>query len=354
MMRRGPLEQFPVAQLLEDAGSERITGVLELSSTIEGRIYLVEGDVYFADQPTDPPLEQRLVANGVFTQAQIDEHGQPGPGGVYLARALDTDLTIDEDLLDSYLLDVTAIAIAEFLPLSSGEYELDPYGNHPAGVLTSWSPGTVLARIAELQAEAERRLREEQDRLVAEEAERARREAEEAEQARLAQEEAERAEREEAERARLEEERLAAEEAERLRREAEEAERRAAAEIEQQRLAEELAGGPPLDQRSAGGLGDPLPFGRLQVPTRSPRQIDKIELEPIEWQVLVRGAHGADVTHIAEALSVSVDTLWVVIEQLWQRGLVGSVAGDDRIAGAGAPPAPERPAPTDEPAQADV
>lgn len=350
MMRRGPLAQFPIEQLLEDAGKERVTGVLEISSTLQGRIYLVEGDVYFADQPTDPPLEQRLIANGIFTQAQVDEHGQPGPGGVYLARALDTDLTIDEDLLDSYLLDVTAISVAEFLPLNSGEYELDPYGNHPAGVLTSWSPGTVLARIGELQSEAERRLRDEQDRLVAEEAERARWEAEEAEQARIAQEEAERAEREEAERARLEEERLAAEEAERVRREAEEAEHRAVAEVERQRLAEELAGGPPLDQRAAGGLGDPLPLGRIQVPIRTPRQIDKIELEPIEWQVLIRGSHGADITHIADALSVSVDTLWVVIEQLWQRGLVGSVAGDDRVAGAGQPP----PVEVDLPAQADV
>ncbi len=333
MMRRGPLKQFPVEQLIRDAGSERINGVLEIRSTIEGRIFLVEGDVYFADRPGDPPLEQRLVANEVFTQAQVDQHGQPGPDGVYLARALDTDASIDEVLLDEYLLDLTALTVSDFLGLTEGEYELDPYGTHPAGVLSSWSGSTVLERIGELHAEAERREQEEADRLAAEEEDRRRRAEEAAEAERLAAEEAERLAVEEAERERAEAERLAAEEEARLQAEREEADRLAAEELERRRLAEELAGGPPVAERDHGGLGEPIAEGRLRIPTRVPRTMERIELEPIEWQVLVRGAQGADISQIAEVLSVSADTLWVVVEQLWRRGLVGSVVGTFRSAG---------------------
>jgi len=219
MMRRGPLADNPIEALLADAARERTNGVLELHCNVDGLVYLVDGEIYLAELDGQPPLDERLVAAGLLSEAQVREHGVPGEAGVYLARALDTDATIDEDAIDAYLLDATAATLARFIGVTEGEYELDPYGAHVAGVLSSWTLDTVLVRVEELREEAARleAERAEAERIAAEEAAKAREEAERLEAERLAEVRRE-AERLEAERA--EAERIAAEEAAKARAEA--------------------------------------------------------------------------------------------------------------------------------------
>ena len=229
MMRRGPLADNPIDSLLAEAASERTNGVLELHGNVDGLVYLVDGEIYLAELVGQSPLDDRLVAAGLLSEAQVREHGVPGEAGVYLARALDTDATIDEDAIDAYLLDATAATLARFIGATEGEYELDPYGAHAAGVLSSWTLGTVLERVEELQDEAARLEAErvEAERVAAERAAEERAEAERLEAERLAEVRRE-AERVEAER--VEAERVAAERA---------AEERAEAErLEAERLAE--------------------------------------------------------------------------------------------------------------------
>jgi hypothetical protein len=230
MMRRGPLADNPIEELLADAARERTNGVLELHCNVNGLVYLVDGEIYLAELEGQPPLDERLVAAGLLSEAQVREHGVPGESGVYLARALDTDATIDEDAIDAYLLDATAATLARFIGVSDGEYELDPYGAHAAGVLSSWTLDTVLVRVEELREEAARleAERAEAERVAAEEAAKARAEAERLEAERLAEVRRE-AERVEAERA--EAERVAAEEAAEARAEAERLEAERLAEV---------------------------------------------------------------------------------------------------------------------------
>ena len=379
MMRRGPLSTYSVESLLSDASRERINGVLELTGDLPGRIYLVEGDIYYAERPEDAPLDERLVANGVLTQEQVDTHGVPGAEGLYLARALDTDLTIDEDAIDAYLLDATAATLSIYLEWDEGEFELDPYGTHPAGVLSSWKPDVVIERVQVLRAEEAERLeaerleaerleaerleaerleaeRLEAERLEAERLEAERLEAERLEAERLAAEQAE-AERVAAEKA--EEERLEAEQAEAERLEAEkaeaekaEAERLAAEEAEKaeaekaeaeakEKAAEEAAAadGPapsylfdrlaaasvPLADRKPGGLGELTPGTVIVLPEEPPEGMDRIELAGVEWRVLVRGGRGDTVGSIADRLELTLETVQAVVDGLWCRGLVATV-----------------------------
>jgi hypothetical protein len=387
MMRRGPLSTYSVESLLSDASRERINGVLELTGDLPGRIYLVEGDIYYAERPEDPPLDERLVANGVLTQEQVDTHGVPGAEGLYLARALDTDLTIDEDAIDAYLLDATAATLSVYLEWDEGEFELDPYGTHPAGVLSSWKPDVVIERVEVLRAEEAERLeaeRLEAERLEAERLEAERLEAERLEAERLEAErlEAERLEAERLEAERLEAERLAAEqaeaervaaekaeaerleaeqaEAERLEAEKAEAEKAEAEKAEAERLAAEEAekaekaeaeakekaaeeaadaDGPapsylfdrlaaasvPLADRKPGGLGELTPGTVIVLPEEPPEGMDRIELAGVEWRVLVRGGRGDTVGSIADRLELSLETVQAVVDGLWCRGLVATV-----------------------------
>ena len=374
MMRRGPLSTYSVEALLTDAARERINGVLELTGALPGRIFLVEGDIYYAERPEDAPLEQRLVANGVLTQEQVDTHGVPGADGLYLARALDTDLTIDEDAIDAYLLDATAATLSVYLEWDEGEFELDPYGTHPAGVLSSWKPDVVIERVHVLRAEEAERLeaerleaerleaerieaerleaeRLEAERIEAERLEAERLEAERIEAERLAAEqaEAERLAAEQAEAERVEAERLAAEQAEAERVAAEEAETKAAeaaavaaAAAEEAEVAPDATTDPdaprpsylfdrlaaasvPLADRKPGGLGDLTPGTVIVLPEEPPEGMDRVDLAGVEWRVIVRGGRGDTLGSIADRLDLSLETVQAVVDGLWCRGLVATV-----------------------------
>ena len=225
MMRRGPLADNPIETLLADAAAERINGILVIRSEVNGQIYLVDGDVYIAEVDGQPPLAERLVAAGLLTERQVEEHGVKSEEGIYLARALDTDVTIDEDAIDAYLLDISAATIARFIGSAEGEFDLDPYGAHSAGVLSSWPPATVLGRAEELREEAVRleaeRVEEEREEALRVEAERVEAERLEAERLAEALAEAERLEVVRVEAERVEAERVEAEELEAERVEAE-------------------------------------------------------------------------------------------------------------------------------------
>ncbi|MBS1847909.1 MAG: hypothetical protein JST73_06480 [Actinobacteria bacterium] len=147
MMRRGPLADTPIDVLLAAAASERASGVIELHGDVEALVYLVEGDVYLADLVGRPPLEAQLLEAGLLTPEQIERHTEPGDDGPYLALALDTDETIDEHSIGTWLFGLTTATLARFVGVTSGEYEVDPYGLHPSGILASWPPRDIFEHI---------------------------------------------------------------------------------------------------------------------------------------------------------------------------------------------------------------
>jgi hypothetical protein len=365
MMRRGPLADNPIEELLADAARERTNGVLELHCNVNGLVYLVDGEIYLAELEGQPPLDERLVAAGLLSEAQVREHGVPGESGVYLARALDTDATIDEDAIDAYLLDATAATLARFIGVSDGEYELDPYGAHAAGVLSSWTLDTVLVRVEELREEAARleAERAEAERVAAEEAAKARAEAERLEAERLAEV------RREAERVEAEGKAQGATESEGSDEAGPSASPEAAGTTEpsgasgtqtaavdgggaadvdianlpappetesddsppleaprSQPSADALvANSVPLDEREPGGLGEIGAGVLLVVPDESPEGLASIELSPIEWKVVVLAAQGDSLGGIAARLDLDLDATREVVDRLWCRGLVATI-----------------------------
>lgn len=154
MMRRGPLADTSIRSLLDEAASERITAVIELHSDVEGLVYIVDGEVYLADLLDSELLQDRLVRAGLLTPEQITRHTEPGDEQAYLGLALDTDVTIDEEAIADWLLDLTAQTLSRFEGAQQGEYEVDPYGSHPMGILASWNANTVYNRIGHLADDA--------------------------------------------------------------------------------------------------------------------------------------------------------------------------------------------------------
>lgn len=139
--------------MLEEAASERITAVIELHSAEEGLVHLVDGEVYLVDVAGAEPLQDRMVRADLLTVEQIERHTEPGDEQAYLALALDTDETIDERAIADWLLDITARTLHRFESNRQGEYEVDPYGSHPAGILASWPVDVVYDRIGRIAAE---------------------------------------------------------------------------------------------------------------------------------------------------------------------------------------------------------
>ena len=370
MMRRGPLADNPIEALLDAAARERISGVIELHAATEGRVFLIEGEIYFAELSTSARLGDRLMEVGLLTSEQVARHTEAGDEEPYLALALDTDPSIDDQAVGAWLFDVTAAALARFVGASEGEYELDPYGTHPVGILASWTPDEVFERMQELRAEAERR---EAERLEAERVEAERVEAERVEAERLEAErlEAERLEAERLEAERLEQERI---EAERLEAERDEQERiaqeAAAAEeaervAEEQRLADEQAeaerkavaeadageaeatgeadaddqqptsesGEAPADQADETPTGDDdaaTPSSasnndesdRIVAVEAPPNGLIRIELNPTEWRVVIAASQGISRDELAAKLSLDANVASRVVSMLCDRGLL--------------------------------
>ncbi len=317
MMRRGPLAEYPIDKLLTTAAAERLSGVIVLRSSTAGSVFLVDGDLYLAELDGQPPLEERLVAAGLLSREQVERYSEPGEEGPYLGLALDTDSDIDESRIGEFLLDVTASALVHFAAATDGEFELDPYSTHPAGILASWPPSEVFERM--------RWLRDEAARLEAERAESERAESERAESERA---EAERAEAERAEAERAEVERA-------------EAERDQAGEAatEPEVPGADLTGHPPppsLDTPPppAAPIGEqaPAPRGgdldpKMLVVTHDepPAGIDSIELQPVEWRIVVLAAQGISLSDLSVRLGLDTDAVRGLVDGLTARGLLAAV-----------------------------
>lgn len=330
MMRRGPLAGNPIESLLDAAANERANGVIELHSVAEGRVYLVEGEIYIADLVDQRPLGVLLLEAGLLTQAQIERHTEPGDDGPYLALALDTDATIDEHAIADWLLDRTATTLALFVGVDEGEYELDPYASHPVGILASWSHGEVLDRARVLGAEAEQRA--EADRIEAERLDAERR-------AEIQRREAEqRADAERTEVARRQAERQTGDQAGAP---AQLAGLDQDGEVEgppgdpevvesvtaEPDIADELADLPPPP-------GVPVDMNRQQVGNSqvlivtsdaAPADLEVIELSPLEWRVVVLAARGISLADMARRLDLGHDEVAGAVAALSGRGLLATV-----------------------------
>jgi hypothetical protein len=321
MMRRGPLADNPIETLLDAAARERIGGVIELHGPVEGQVYLVEGDVYLADLVERPPLERRLLEAGLLTEEQIARHTEPGDESPYLALALDTDATIDEHAISDWLFDLSAATLAQFIGVGDGEYELDPYGSHPAGILASWTAAEVFERARVLQLEHERRAeaeRAEAERLEAErKAEIERREAEQradAERARATQRDVE-----SADDARPSTTETAAATG------GGDAVADDAAPTADPTAADDTADLPPPP--AAAAAAHPSDESQVLIVTSDavPDGVARIELTPIEWRVVVLAARGMSLGDLARRLDVDRDEVGAVVASLSGRGLLATV-----------------------------
>jgi hypothetical protein len=144
MRRGGFLDTIDVADLLRDLGAEHATGTLRVDGKPEIRAYFIQGDVYYAERESEPPLDQLLVEGGVITATQREQLGVSTGRGRYLGRALDVASGIDKDAIRAFVRERTMATLELMLRRGTGRYVLQTHEHHPAGVIESWPVGSFL------------------------------------------------------------------------------------------------------------------------------------------------------------------------------------------------------------------
>jgi hypothetical protein len=141
----------PAWQVIEAARRQYLTGELTLPTTPATRVYLRDGQVYFAERASDGALPIRLMMEGVITRDQM-QHGIVIVNGVeHVGRMFESDPSIDRasvELCTELFTDDVMVSVAS--DLVDG-YEMALYRRHPSGI-DRWYPHSV--PVAGRQSEA--------------------------------------------------------------------------------------------------------------------------------------------------------------------------------------------------------
>jgi hypothetical protein len=132
----------PAWQVIEAARRQYLTGELTLATTPATRIYLRDGQVYFAERTSDGALPIRLMMEGVITREQMQRGTVIVNGVEHVGRMFEADPTIDRasvELCTELFTDDVMVAVANS---TVKNYELALYRRHPSGI-DRWYPHSV-------------------------------------------------------------------------------------------------------------------------------------------------------------------------------------------------------------------
>ena len=142
----------PAWQVIEAARRQYLTGELTLQTTPATRIYLRDGQVYFAERASDGALPIRLMMEGVITRDQMQRGTVIVNGVEHVGRMFEADPTIDRasvELCTELFTDDVMVNVAD---ATVDGYELALYRRHPSGI-DRWYPHSV--PVAGRQGEAQ-------------------------------------------------------------------------------------------------------------------------------------------------------------------------------------------------------
>ncbi len=132
----------PAWQVIEAARRQFLTGELTLPTTPATRVYLRDGQVYFAERTSDGALPIRLMMEGVITREQMQRGTVIVNGVEHVGRMFESDPTIDRasvELCTELFTDDVMVAVANTMVKG---YELALYRRHPSGI-DRWYPHSV-------------------------------------------------------------------------------------------------------------------------------------------------------------------------------------------------------------------
>ena len=143
----------PAWQVIEAARRQYLTGELKLSTNPATRIYLRDGQVYFAERASDGTLAIRLMMEGVISRDQMQRGTVIVNGVEHVGRMFEADPTIDRasvELCTELFTDDVMVSVAN---TTINRYEMALYRRHPSGI-DRWYPHSI--PVAGRQSEPQR------------------------------------------------------------------------------------------------------------------------------------------------------------------------------------------------------
>ena len=132
----------PSWQVIEAARRQMLTGELSLATTPATRLYLRDGQVYFAERSTDGGLGVRLLVEGVITRQQMGKGALLVSGVEHLGRIFQRDASIDRqsvELCVELMTDDVLVSVANDV---IDHYTMTMYKRHQNGI-DRWLPNRV-------------------------------------------------------------------------------------------------------------------------------------------------------------------------------------------------------------------
>lgn len=124
----------PAYQVIEAARQQGLTGELALATAPTTRVYLRDGQVYFAERATDSALGVRLLVTGVLTRPQLDRAITLVEGVEHLGRMFERDASIDRIAVEVAIEHMTDEVLAFAAPETVAGYRMALYRRHPSGI----------------------------------------------------------------------------------------------------------------------------------------------------------------------------------------------------------------------------
>lgn len=124
----------PAWRIIEAARTRRLTGELSLPSNPPTNIYLIDGEVYFAERTTDGGIGVRLLVEGVITRKQMSKGSVMVSGAEHLGRLFERDETIDRHAVELCVELMTDDVLTSVSKETVDSYTMTLYKRHPSGI----------------------------------------------------------------------------------------------------------------------------------------------------------------------------------------------------------------------------
>jgi len=134
-----PPASRPAWRVIEAARNQRLTGELALPSNPPTNVYLINGEVYFAERTTDGAISVRLLVEGVITRKQMSKGSVMVSGAEHLGRLFERDESIDRDAVELCVELMTDDVLTSVSKETVDSYVMTLYKRHSSGI-DRWLP----------------------------------------------------------------------------------------------------------------------------------------------------------------------------------------------------------------------
>jgi len=134
----------PAWRVIEAARNQHLTGELALPSNPPTNVYLINGEVYFAERTTDGAIGVRLLVEGVITRKQMSKGSVMVSGAEHLGRLFERDESIDRHAVELCVELMTDDVLTSVSKEMVDGYVMTLYKRHSSGI-DRWLPNQSTA-----------------------------------------------------------------------------------------------------------------------------------------------------------------------------------------------------------------